>query len=231
MKRIFLILLSLMAIAGCSNDSHNGIEYGDFWSRDAGDNDDPIVFLSEVDAHAWNAITDLDRRFSICNVPYNILEEKTTKALGLSILHYPLNHIILAYNYYDLAVKVVFDHSSLHRALASRNDAAQVMVTIFENTDIDMGLTVSKEYGKIALCDGLFLEYFLGSGLIEGLDKGKVKERLKTAVTRKRDERLAGEDIFGDLPLISLAYMSERLDLGVKFSDDIVATMHQFTQE
>ena len=230
MKRIFLILLSLMAIAGCSNDSHNGIEYEDFWSRDAGD-DDPIIFLPEVDAHAWNAITDLDRRFSACNVPYNILEDKTTKALGLSTLHYPLNHIILAYNYYDLAVKVVFDHSSLHRALAARNDVAQVMVTIFENTEIDMGLTVSKEYGKIALSDGLFIEFYLGSGLIEGLDKGNAKERLKEAVTRKRDERLAGKDVFGDLPLISLAYMSERLGLGVRFSDDIVATMHHFTRE
>lgn len=231
MKRIFLILLSAMAIAGCSKEQNDEIKYLDFWTENAGEEDQPVVFLPEVDAAAWNAITDLEERFIACKVPYSILKEKSTKALGLSILHYPLNYIILAYNYYDMPVKTVYDHSSLHRELASRKDAAEVMAAIFENTDIDMGLTVSKGYGKITLGDGLFLEYFLGSGLIEGLDKGNVKNRLKTVVTEKRDERLANKDVFGDLPLISLAYISERWGLDVSFPDDIVTTMHQFTLE
>lgn len=231
MKRIILILLSMMTLAGCSAGQREAADPDRFWAEYSGGDDDPIVFLPEIDPGAWKKLTGLEERFRACNVPDGILKEKTTRALGLSILHYPLNHIIFAYNYYDEPVRLVFRNSSLHAGLAARSDAAEVMTEIFGNTDIDLDLTVSTGYDTIALGDGFFLEFFLGSGLIEGLDKGNVKDRLKDAVKKKRDARLAARDAYGDLPLISLAYMNERLGLGVQFSADIVSNMHQFIED
>jgi hypothetical protein len=74
----------------------------------------------------------------------------------------------------------------------------------------------------------LFLELFLGTRLVPGLDSGVNKERLKAIVSRKMDERIK-DSAYGDMSLIPLAYMNERLRLGLKFDDDIVRTMHSFT--
>lgn len=220
-------------LASCSKDYGENLDRLDsFWEETRGGSDEPIVFPTETGFVRWEGIYDLDLRFRICQVPDYILNEKTTTALGLSILHYPMNYLILAYNYYDVPVTLVCERSKLHKALAARPDAAEALTGIFEKTSIDKdpGLVFANSYEQITVCDELFLEYFLGSGLVKGLDTGTNKSRLAAAVTRKRDERLADEDLNGALILIPLAYMSERLGLGVHFSDDIVNTMHQFTR-
>ena len=233
MRKICLILLSALLLAGCAKDHSEDIgRLDNFWEDTMRGSDDPIIFPTEMGLVYWEGIDDLERRFRICQVPDNILEYKTTNALGLSILHYPMNYLILAYNYYDVPVALVCERSNLHKALAARPDAAEVLTGIFETTSIDKdpGLVFAKSYEQITVCDELFLEYFLGSGFVKGLDTGSNKSRLAAAVARKRDERLADSDLNGALTLIPLAYMSERLGLGVRFSDDIVDTMHEFIQ-
>ena len=237
MKRILIYLLPLLLLAGCAKDFSEDINsIGDkiteLWTHGQGGSDDPIVFLQEVDYSAFVSLPTLYDRFSACSAPESLINDKTTRALGLSILHYPLNSLILAYNYYDSAVKTVYDNSPLHRALAARKDAAEALVGIFENTRIDKGaVLVAKDYEEITLVDELFLEYYLGSGFVKGLDSGSNKNRMKAAVTRKRDERLADPELNGALTLIPLAYLNERLGLGVQFSTDIVNTMHQFIED
>ena len=218
-------------LAGCSKDYGEDIESLDnFWEDTKGGSDDPIIFPTETGYVRWEAIDDLDLRFRLCQVPGDILKGKTTNALGLSILHYPMNYLILAYNYYDVPVTLVCEHSKLHSTLAARPDAAEVLTGIFEKTSIDKdpGLVFAKSYEQISVCDELFLEFFLGSRIVKGLDTGTNKSRLASAVARKRDERLADDDLNSALTLIPLAYMSERLGLGVSFSDDIIDTMHSF---
>lgn len=233
MKRICPILFSIILLAGCTKAFSVNMESIDsHWAKvTQGDEDAPILFISETDYGIWTHISDLNDRFQACRVPTSILTSKTTMALGQSILHYPMNYLILAYNYYDIPVRMFYEHSPLHRELVARPDAADVLVSIFEKTTIDKdpNLFVATSYEKITVCDELLLEYLLGSGLVKGLDKGAYKDRLKTAVTRKRDERLADEDLNGELTLIPLAYMSEHLGLGVSFSGGIMTAMHQFT--
>jgi hypothetical protein len=232
MKRLFLIFTSILVIAGCAKDYTEDIaSIEKNWTTEQGGSDDPVIFPSEIDYDSFAAIEGLSLRFKACAVPGNILNEKTTRALGLSILHYPMNYIIFAYNYYDMPVRIVYDHSPLHRELAARNDAAEALVGVFEKTRIDKSLEMmAKDYENITLADELFLEYFLGSGLVKGLDKGNNKKRLAEAVKMKRDRRLADPDLNNALTLMPLAYMSERLGLGVQFSKDIVDNMHSFTQ-
>ena len=66
----------------------------------------------------------------------------------------------------------------------------------------------------------------MGSRLVPGLDKGPIQQRLKAAVADKMKERLADEGTFG---LVPLAYMNERLGLGLSFPDDAVSEMRRFT--
>ena len=235
MKRILIYLLPLLLLAGCAKDLCEDItvleRVYEFWKNDQGGSDDPIVFIHETDYDAFVRLQTLQERFLACSVPESLINDKTTRALGLSILHYPMNSIILAYNYYDSAVKVVYDNSPLHRELAARDDAPEALVGIFESTRIDKdAVSIAKDYENITLVDELFLEYYLGSRLVKGLDKGSNKERMKAAVTKKRDERLADPELNGALTLIPLAYLSERLGLGVQFSADIVNTMHSFIE-
>lgn len=231
MKKIGLILLSALMLAGCAKDFGEDIAVIDnHWEEVAqGDEDEPIVFPSEVFPETWVHVGDLETRFRACNVPTGILGTKTTRALGQSILHYPMNYLILTYNYYDVPVKMVHERSNLHRELAARPDAAEELIRIFDETGIDISINKSTGYSDITLQDELFLELFLGTGLVPGLDSGTNKGRLKTIVERKRNERLDNKDVFTDLALIPLAYMNERLGLGLKFDNDIVNTMHSFT--
>ena len=225
-KKIYMILLAMALATACAKDYTEN--YPDpYWDSGQGGENDPVVFLNETDPAAWLKL-DFEDRFKVCEVPGSILQTKSTYALGLSILHYPMNGILYAYNYLDMPVKMIYDRSSLHRTLAHREDAAVTLVEIFDKTNINLNLFVSKGYQTLCLNDELFLELFLGTRLVPGLDSGVNKERLKAIVSRKMDERIK-DSAYGDMSLIPLAYMNERLGLGLKFSDDIVTTMHQFT--
>ena len=127
-----------------------------------------------------------------------------------------------------MPVKLIYDRSSLHQALAARKDAATVLIDIFDRTRIDINLIVSSDYEVISLMDEVFFELFLGTRLVPGLDSNSNKQRLKTIVSRKMAERKA-DSSFSNNSLIPLAYMNERLGLGIKFDDDIVEMMHMFT--
>ena len=226
MKRILPILIAAICAISCSE----GMERDNVvWDPEAqGEADTPIVFLTETDFDAFVRIVGLENRFKACEVPREILEGKTTLALAKSILHYPLNYILPAYNFLDPPVKLIYDNSPLHQELAARRDAAEALTSVFEKTSIDKNpdLNVSTSYEKIKFTDELFLEMFMGSRLVPGLDKGPIQNRLKAAVADKMKERLADEGTFG---LVPLAYMNERLGLGLSFPDDAVSEMHRFT--
>lgn len=217
-----------MAVVLASACSNMDIGHLNPWNSDPGEDDTPIVFLRETDYGAWTHLEGLEERFSACEVPPEVLNAKTTRALGLSILHYPLNGIVYSYNYWDMPVKLIYDRSSLHQALAARKDAATVLIDIFDRTRIDINLIVSSDYEVISLMDEVFFELYLGTGLVPGLDSNSNKQRLKTIVSRKMAERKADSSFSND-SLISLAYMNERLGLGIKFDDNIVEMMHMFT--
>ena len=224
-KKLHILLMAVALASACSADPREPYSP---WNSEPGEDDTPIVFLKETDNDAWDGLKGLEERFAACEVPVEVLNAKSTLALGLSILHYPLNSIMFAYNYWDMPVKLIYDRSTLHRALAARNDAARVLIDIFDRTKVSDGFSVPTSYEVISIWDEVFLELFLGTGLVPGLDSNSCKVRLKTIVSRKIAERKAGGS-FSDNTLIPLAYMNERLGLGIKFDDNVVELMHMFT--
>lgn len=198
------------------------------WPADSGKDDTPIVFLRDTDYAAWTSLGGLEERLKACEIPAEVLNAKTTRALGLSILHYPLNGIIFAYSYLDMPVKMIYDRSPLHQALAVREDAAEVLIDIFDKTSVDPDIIVSQDYQVISLFDEVFLELFLGTRIVRGLDSSANRKKLSAIVSRKMKE-CSSDGPSMSISLIALAYMNERLGLGLKFDNDVVNTMHQFT--
>ena len=222
-QSILLAILSVTMFCSCAKDMDHMV-----WPGDSGKDDTPIVFLRDTNYVAWTSLGGLEERFEACEIPAEVLNAKTTRALGLSILHYPLNGIIFSYNYFDLSVKMIYDRSPLHQALAAREDAAEVLIDIFDKTSVDPDIIISKDYQIISIFDEVFLEFFLGTKLVRGLDSSANRKKLSAIVSRKMKERNS-DDSSISISLIALAYMNERLGLGLKFDNDVVNTMHQFT--
>ena len=154
-----------------------------------------VLFLTDTDFDAWTSIRSLEDRFAACNVPYSVSSMMTTEALVKSVLHYPLNYLIFAYNDPYDAVNLICENSELHKELLSRSNAASELVEAFAESTmtLDIEKEINKTYSanELSYTNGMFLEYLLGSGLVSGLGDGANREVLRQAVSDKIESRAA----------------------------------------
>ncbi len=156
--------------------------------------DAPLTFVSQTDFSAWTGIRGIEERFKACDVPEAQLKMMTTSALVRSILHYPLNYLVFAYNDPQEAIRLVYENSGLHRELASRSDAAEELIKAFSTSSMTLDsrrINAAEDDETLSYTDGMFLEYFLGSGLVAGLSSGANKTALREAVRKKLELRSA----------------------------------------
>lgn len=156
--------------------------------------DAPVVFLTEDTFDEWTSIASLEDRFKACNVPESAARMLTTEALVKSALNYPLNYLVFAYNDPQMAVDMICERSNLHKELLSRPDAYEKLVDRFVLTKIDMSVEKSsfdQDYEELSYSNEMFLEHFLASGRFSGSLDSRTKERLRTAVCDKLEERVA----------------------------------------
>lgn len=100
--------------------------------------DVPVNYFDDGDFSYFTKVERLEDRFSFCDISEEMAKTMTTDAIVRSVLHYPLNYLIFAYNNPINAVKLVLDNSHLHQELLLREDAAETILHYFEKTDIDM---------------------------------------------------------------------------------------------
>lgn len=156
--------------------------------------DAPLTFVSQTNFSAWTEIRGIEERFKACDVPEAQLKMMTTGALVRSIMHYPLNYLVFAYNDPQEAIRLVYENSGLHRELASRSDAAEELIKVFSASSMTLDSSranIAKARKTLSYTDGMFLEYFLGSGLVSGLSSGANKAALREAVRKKLELRSA----------------------------------------
>lgn len=156
--------------------------------------DAPLTFVSQTNFSAWTEIRGIEERFKACDVPEAQLKMMTTGALVRSILHYPLNYLVFAYNDPQEAIRLVYENSGLHRELASRSDAAEELIKAFSASCMTLDSSranIAEDSETLSYTDGMFLEYFLGSGLVSGLSSGANKTALREAVRKKLELRSA----------------------------------------
>ena len=181
--------------------------------------DEQVLFLTDTDFDAWTSIRSLEDRFAACNVPYSVSSMMTTKALVKSVLHYPLNYLIFAYNDPYDAVNLICENSELHKELLSRSNAASELVEAFAESTmtLDVEKEINKTYSEneLSYANGMFLEYLLSSGLVSGLGDGANREVLRQAVSDKIESRAADTLSYSTNSLRSLYNLDSREGLQV----------------
>jgi hypothetical protein len=181
--------------------------------------DEQVLFLTDTDFDAWTSIRSLEDRFAACNVPYPVSSMMTTESLVKSVLHYPLNYLIFAYNDPYDAVNLICENSELHKELLSRSNAASELVEAFAESTmtLDIEKEINKTYSanELSYTNGMFLEYLLGSGLVSGLSDGANREVLRQAVSDKIESRAADTLNYSTNSLRSLYNLDSREGLQV----------------
>ena len=179
--------------------------------------DDPVVFLPATDMKSWTDIGPLEDRFAACEVPQSRLSSMTTEALVKSMLNYPLNYLVFAYNDPQDAIDLIVEYSPLHKEFLSRTDGAEVFVDYYAAAGLDMRLEKSShdgDYTSLSYTNTMFMDHFLGSKHMTGLGKASVKQKLAEAVSKKLQERLEDKNLslFSVKPLLTI---DETASLGI----------------
>lgn len=123
--------------------------------------DERITYLAETDFKTWTSIVGLENRFKVCDVPDSTAKALTTNALVESIIHYPLNHILLFYNDPIIAVETIVKYSTLHRELLSRENAAEQVIRRYANARPVKSKSMLTSEESIMIEDDMFLGYFI----------------------------------------------------------------------
>lgn len=160
--------------------------------------DDPVVFLAELETNFWSQTVSLEDRFKAFEVPSSRLSTMTTEALAKSILNYPLNYLVFAYNPKD-AVDLIIKNSPLHQEFLSRTDAFEVLVDLYAASGLDMRIEKSNydgDYVNLSYTNTMFVEAFLGANVLNTLAKSSVKQKLAETVATKLQSRLQQPETF-----------------------------------
>lgn len=104
MKKITLFL-AIVVFAACQkevlSDEKAPIDIEAFLTRTIETSifsDNPVSYLANTDFSLWTKVESLEERFSVCDISEDMVKAMTTDAIVRSVLHYPLNYIIFAYN-------------------------------------------------------------------------------------------------------------------------------------
>lgn len=179
--------------------------------------DDPVVFLSEGETNFWSQTVSLEDRFKAFEVPASRLSTMTTEALAKSILNYPLNYLVFAYDPKD-AVDLIIKNSPLHQEFLSRMDAFEVLVDLYAASGLDMRIEKSNydgDYVNLSYTNTMFVEAFLGANVLNTFAKSSVNQKLAETVATKLQSRLQKPDTFSISSIEPLLAIDEAIGLNV----------------
>ena len=183
---------------------------------------DPFIFSAAKDMKSFTDIGPLEDRFAACEVPVSRLDAMTTEALVKSMLNYPLNYLVFFYNDPQDAIDLIVGYSPLHQEFLSRSDAAEVFVDFYAAADLDISPekgNLDGNYTSLSYTNTMFMDHFIGSGLMTGLHKASVKQKLAEAVSEKLQERIKNTNVFSDLSIRPLLKVNETAVLGINVNE------------
>lgn len=101
-----------------------------------GENKTSYDFSVKTDSDEWKSFTTKTQRVDACQIPDNILKNMSTEDLLDTVLNYPLMNSFLAFNSVEDAYKVIYNDFNGLRELMDRNDATDVILEKYENTNV-----------------------------------------------------------------------------------------------
>ncbi|MBR5835444.1 MAG: hypothetical protein IKY66_04705 [Bacteroidales bacterium] len=179
--------------------------------------DDPIVFLSPLETDFWAQTISLEDRFKAFEVPASRLSTMTTEAIAKSILNYPLNYLVFAYDPND-AVDLIIKNSPLHQEFLSRTDAFEVLVDLYAASGLDMRIEKSNydgDYVNLSYTNTMFVEAFLGANVLNTFAKSSVNQKLAETVATKLQSRIQQPETFSISSIEPLLTIDKAVGLNV----------------
>ena len=173
-----------------------------------------IVYLPEKDIKAWTSMRNVEDRFKACDTPESTLTTMTTESIVESLLYYPMNFLVLAYNDPLHAVKEIVKNSTLHRELLNRPDGTEAVLARFAATrpTRKMARQAGDSADDIPFQDELFLDYFIASGLLPGIQTPENRQMLRNSLAQKAEDILTHQRQYGTLPLTAISYINTTFD-------------------
>lgn len=141
----------------------------------------------EIDGF-WNQFHSLQERIDAVQFEESELSLMNTKELFLSCLTNPLTCIYTAYNKELDAVNLLSDHLNVYKELEKRDDAAEVVTSVYSSLIIDptQDRLVCKDDDNycLSIIASEFFELYIASARIPNLFSFSNKQRLKDAAER-----------------------------------------------
>lgn len=172
-----------------------------------------FTFDSVTNPEVWKTFQSLEEMQKACQIPENIIGDLTTAELVKICMTYPLALNYTAYNNEMDGIKAVMSGFNGFKELQKRTDAADELISYYENMDIDAIAEIAtlnlmkKEAGregiKKAINQGLsslhvgYAELILSSELIPSLHNRENASRLEKAISDKLEAKLRHTEIFG----------------------------------
>ena len=161
--------------------------------------DTPVKYLAEKNYEEWTRIRHVEDRMKVCNPTQEEVESMSTEALVRSIVHYPLNYLIFAYDDPMTAINLLADNSVIHKEFEKRSDAAKTIIDLFSETEgveMDPYKKTFSEYKCLQYSDATFLEYYMASERIPNIYAKETAEKLGIAINKKIEERVSQPEIY-----------------------------------
>lgn len=185
-------------------------------------------FDSVTNLNVWKNFNTLEQMQAACQIPVDLLEKISTEDLVRICMEYPLSLNYMAYNNELEGIKAVMDGFNGFAELKNRDDAAEALLSYYENVDVEQIAAaakmmepkskreLSKEMSVLKLG---YLELILASELIPSLYNEPNASRMEAARYDKFENKLLHTDVF------SINSVSKSLLLGaqIKLSSNTVA--------
>jgi len=155
--------------------------------------DTPYEFRVIPGTQDWANLKTESERLDACQIPQEILNNMTTRALALTCLNYPLFWDMSAFNSYQKGFSILSDRFNGLRELKKRKDAGYQLYNIYKDKFADISsIGLSEiELGNLRL---VYMETILTQDeILKNMNaynrKKLLKESLKKYETKKRNSK------------------------------------------
>ena len=161
-------------------------------------------FDSITNPAVWKTFNTLEEMQEACQIPVDVLEKMSTKELAQICLSYPLAGNYLAYNDELRGVSAVIDGFNGFSELFRREDAADELLTLYEQMDLDAMAAMAKKNvntSKVTYYNSTirlgYLELILASGRLKALYEPSNISRLNVIKKYQYEKKLRNPGLFG----------------------------------
>lgn len=221
MKHLFSILLFAFFIVGCQDrlnpqgsdviQEYNSDETKASIVVDAEQNT-RVVFFAERDYSAWTQIIGLNNRLNACDVSKEIVQSMTTEELVETIVHYPLNYLVFAYNNPVDAVRIITENSALHQELLCREDAAECIIKKYlQIRPVGSARQPNYDEDLVLIEDDMILGYIIVTDQLIEQAKRESIHVIEQGLNDKITDIINNHASFGELLLVPLSIISESI--------------------